>query len=83
MWMVEMLNPCWGVQAEAHGKTFLMLSRGVENGEKVRFGEDKWWENEALKTLFSRLFRLSCKHNEKIAGFVDVSKLPYNWNLGF
>lgn len=53
------------------------------NGEKVRFGEDKWLANEALKTLFSRLFRLSCKHNEKIAGFVDVSEFPYNWNLGF
>lgn len=29
------------------------------------------------------LFRLSSMDNEKIAGFVDVSELPYNWNLGF
>lgn len=40
-------------------------------------------ENEPLKTLFSTLLRLSCKHNEKIAGFVDVLEVPYNWNLGF
>lgn len=49
----------------------------------MRFREDKWLEDEPLKLLFPRLLRLSCKHNGKIAGFVDISEFPYNWNFGF
>jgi hypothetical protein len=58
-------------------------SFAVGNGEKIRFWEDKWLEKEDLQTLFPRLYRLSCKHNGKIAGFVDCSVFPYNWNFGF
>lgn len=38
---------------------------------------------DSLKVLCPRLFRLSCKHDDKILSCVDTSIFPYNWKLGF
>ena len=54
----------------------------VGNGDRIRFWEDLWREDQPLGTQYPRLFRVVVDKNISISSVLGPSR-PFLWNLNF
>ncbi|RVW44362.1 LINE-1 retrotransposable element ORF2 protein [Vitis vinifera] len=54
----------------------------VGDGERIRFWEDLWWEDQILKDQYPRLFRVVMDKNIPISSILGSSR-PFSWNFNF
>ena len=77
----------WKVISSLYSEFHQMVSFKIGNGNKVRFWEDRWADENTLKGLFPSLFRLSTFSSRPVSDFVDQMSSQEegytSWNFHF
>ena len=54
----------------------------VGDGERIRFWEDLWWEDQPLGVQYPRLFRVVTDKNSSFSSILGSTR-PFSWNFNF
>ncbi|WJZ85876.1 hypothetical protein VitviT2T_005388 [Vitis vinifera] len=72
----------WKAIAQVFQEFSLITRYVVGNGDRIRFWEDLWREDQPLGTQYPRLFRVVVDKNISISSVLGPSR-PFLWNLNF